>query len=102
VFGEVAVACERGYEFAMGSLAPVTIVWCSESLIEVPVMPVMLSVLLVADIGDAARVLVTDDGGWGPPALAAETSMFNVLETDFRSISWLCTYVERYQFSNNQ
>jgi hypothetical protein len=110
VFAEVAVLCES--EFAMGSLAPVTI-WCSESLIGVlvstadargmvllvadigsagealPALPVALSDVVSTDAndGDAARVLVTS-GGWGLPQ-AAETSMFNVAELG--SINWLCT-----------
>lgn len=48
--------------------------------------------------GASARVLVTDGGWW--PLLAAETSMFSVSETEFGSISWLCTYIERYQLSD--
>jgi hypothetical protein len=111
------VICERAYDFTMGSLAPVTIVWCSFKLTEALVMPVMLSagiagacgmpvVLLVADIGiageayealpvassDIARALVTN---CGRGSLLA--SMFSLFETDFGSISWLCTYIEWFR-----
>lgn len=70
-------------------MAVLTIDWCSESPIEVLVMLGM--VLLVADIG-GAKVLVSN-GVWGP-LLTAETSMFNVSETEFRRISCLCGYIE--------
>jgi hypothetical protein len=63
-FGLFVVA---GREVVCGSeLAPVTTDWCSESLIEVPVMLGL---------------------GW----LAGETSMFSLSETEFGRISWLCT-----------
>lgn len=109
VLAEVAVVNES--ESAMGSLAPGTTVWCSESLIEVPVMLSIADarriVLLVADIGgaseadvvstdvnngDADRVLMTN-GGWGL-LLAAETSIFSLSETEFGSVSRLCNYIE--------
>ena len=84
-------------------MAAVTIDWCSESLTEVLVMPVMLStgdargtVLLVADIG-CAKVLVSN-GVWGP-LLAAETSLFSVSETEFGRVSCFCNYIEWCHFS---
>lgn len=93
---------------------------CSESLIEVPVMLSTASadargpgMVLVADIGGAGEVLpvlpvtssdvVSTDANNDDAArvlagllLAPETSMFSVFETELGSISWLCTYIERY------
>jgi hypothetical protein len=102
--------------------AEVAVCECSESSIEVPVMlstadacgPGMVS---VADISGAGEVLIilplavassdvvstdanNDDAARVLAGLlvAPEASMFSVFETELGSISWLCTYIERYQF----
>lgn len=74
-----AVLCES--EFA-GSLAPASVT--------------ILGPLLAAESSVSETengwlwVLVTDGGR----PLAAETSMFSVFETEFGSISWLCSYIQ--------
>jgi hypothetical protein len=70
-----AVLCES--EFT-GSLAPVTI--CG---------PLLAAEMSVSETESGWRWALVTNGGWRP--LAAETSMLSVSETEFGSISWLCS-----------